>query len=251
MASLRELQRSFAAALRDAGADCPVLPPSNLSIYRNNSAHAFRGALEASFPVTRARVGDDYFRQLAHHYRGAFPSRSGDLHFAGESFADFLGDHLRDGEYAWLADLARLEWLRQEALIAPALPPLETAELARFDSGDLGDLLFTFQPSLRLHASEYPVYSVWLANQGEGAPPVDQSRGPEQGLIHLRAESIEMQRLNASLFSYISALAAGATLADSMGSSGLDEAALLSALAFIFGEGLVVGIALKTDLRAP
>jgi hypothetical protein len=117
MASLRDLQQSFAAALRDPEVACPVAPSSNLSIYRNNSAQSFRSALEASFPVTRARVGDDYFRQLAHRYREAFPSRSGDLYFVGESFARFLGDHLRESEYAWLADLARLEWLREESLI--------------------------------------------------------------------------------------------------------------------------------------
>ena len=71
MVSLLELQRSFAAALRDPTVDCAVTPAANLAIYRNNSALAFRGALEAGFPVVRARVGDDYFGQLVHHYREA------------------------------------------------------------------------------------------------------------------------------------------------------------------------------------
>ena len=87
MASLRELQRSFAAALRDPAAACAVLPPANLAVYRNNAHSTFRAALELTYPVVRRRVGDDYFRQLCAHYRERFPSRSGDLHWAGRDFA--------------------------------------------------------------------------------------------------------------------------------------------------------------------
>ena len=58
MASLLELQRAFAAALRDPRAICAVSPPANLAIYRNNAEYAFRHALEVAFPVVRRRVGD-------------------------------------------------------------------------------------------------------------------------------------------------------------------------------------------------
>ena len=50
MASLRELQRSFAAALRDPSVACAVLPPANLAIYRNNASGGFPRALTLSFP---------------------------------------------------------------------------------------------------------------------------------------------------------------------------------------------------------
>ena len=249
MASLRELQHSFAAALRDPSAACPVVPAANLSIYRGNVRHAFRTSLEQSFPVVRKRVGDDYFGQLAHHYRERFPSRSGDLHFVGEKFAGFLADHLRDGDYAWIADLARLEWSREEALVSPELPAVGAEVLARFTPEHLEDLVFAFQPSLRLLSSSYPVFSVWLANQNGSAPPVDQSLGSECGLIRNRAESLEITRLEPRLFSYLHALAGSATLGEAMDVSGLDEASLLSALGFVFGEELVTAVALKNDLR--
>jgi hypothetical protein len=245
MASLRELQRSFAAALRDPQAACPVVPPANLAIYRNNSTYAFRGALEASFPVIRARVGDDFFRQLVHHYRAAFPSRSGDLHFVGADFAGFLADHLRDGDYAWLADLARIEWSREEVLISPELPAVGAEVLARYGPEQLETLVFTLQPCLRLHSSPFPVFSVWLANRGQNGAPVDQSRGAERGLIRLRQQSLEIQPLPPSLFSYLYALTEGATLGEATNAAGLDEATLLSALAFVFNEALVTAVAIK------
>jgi len=248
MASLRELQRSFAAALHDPAAECPVAPPANLAIYRNNSSQAFRSALEASFPVIRARVGDDYFGQLAHYYRKAFPSRSGDLHFVGAKFAGFLGDHLRDGDYAWLADLAHIEWSREEALICAELPAVGAEVLARFTPEQLESLVFTFQPSLRLHSSPYPVFSVWIANQTPGASPVDQSLGGECGLIRIHGESLEVQPLPPHLFTYLYALDDGETLGEAMERSGLDEPGFLNALGFVFSEGLVTNVSVKSSM---
>ena len=172
MVSLRELQRSFAAALRDPEATCPVRPVARLDIYRGNVRHNFRAALELAFPVLRKRVGVDYFSQLAFHYRQRFPSRSGDLHWAGREFAEFLGAHLAGGDYAWLADLARLEWARQSAAVDAVAPAVGAEALAAFAPEQLERVVFALQPSLRLVESPYPVFSVWLANQDENAPPV-------------------------------------------------------------------------------
>jgi uncharacterized protein len=248
MASLHELQRSFAAALRDPALSCAVTPAANLAIYRNNAARNFSAALEAGFPVIRARVGDDYFSQLAHHYRRDFPSRSGDLHFIGADFARFLDGYLRDGEYAWLADLARLEWLLEEARICAELPAISAEVLARFRAEELENLVFKFQPSLRLHSSPYPVFSVWLANQVENAPSVDQSLGSERGLIRQSGDSTRLRPLEARLFSYLYALERGATLGEAVAASGLDEPGLLAALAFMFSEDLVVAATLKSEM---
>lgn len=244
MASLRELQHQFAAALRDPGVGCAVRPAVNLDVYRHNVAHQFNNALGLSYPVIRRRVGDDYFRQLAHHYRERCPSRSGDLQWVGREFPAFLAAHLEGSDYAWLADLARLEWARELAGLAEFLPALGAETLGQFAPEDLGQLVFTLQPSLGLVASPFPVFSVWVANQVEDAPPVDQSKGSESMLILGRAESVEMRLLAPPLFSYLSALAGGATLGDAMTVGGLDESGLLSALQFSFAEGLVCGLSL-------
>ncbi len=242
MASLRELQYSFAAALRDATAPCPVRPVANFDVYRNNGASQFSGVLGISFPVLKRRVGDDYFRQLAHHYRRAHPSRSGDLQWVGREFAQFLDSHLGGGEYAWLADLARLEWLRELASIAESRPAPSPDALSRFPPEQLGELKFTLQPSLKLLASPYPVFSVWLANQREIATPVDQSIGSERGMVLGRDEGVLIRPLEPGLFSYLSALAAGQPLGEAMGRAALDEARLLRALQFLFAEELVCGV---------
>ena len=245
MASLRELQRSFAAALRDPAVACAVLPPANLAIYRNNARAAFLAALELTFPVVRRRVGDDYFRQLAAHFRERAPSRSGDLHWAGRDFAAFLDDYLGDGDYAWLADLARIEWSRAECSVAVALPALSATALARFAAQDFEHLVFGLQPALKLHSSSYPVITVWLANQTENAPPVDQSLGCEFGMVLPRADHTEVRLIDERLFLFLSALQSALPLGDAMTRAALEVEALTGALEFIFSEGLVSSLTLK------
>ena len=250
MASLLELQRSFAASLRDAHAACAVSPRANLAIYRNNAGSAFRGALEISFPVLRRRVGDDYFRQLAARYREEFPSRSGDLHWAGRSFAEFLTGHLKNGDYAWLADLARLEWACEESAIAAELPAAGPEILAAVAPEDLEHLRFELQPSMRTVTSPFPIFSVWIANQTENAAPVDQSKGPEHGLVRMRHAVIAVQTLSPDLFSYLYATAGGATLGEAMTAAAVDETRLSEILGFLFAEGLVVSAAVGAGLRS-
>ena len=249
VASLREVQESFANALRDPAAVCAVTPATNLDIYRNNTRSVFRGALAQIFPVVLKRVGDDFFRQLVFHYRARFPSRSGDLHWAGRDFPDFLGAHLRATEYEWLADLARLEWARSEASVAPETPAVDVAALAGFAPNEIEHVIFGLQPSLRLISSDYPVFSVWQANQLDNAPPMDQSVGFECGLARIRDEVVEVQTLAPDLHVFMSALAAGATLGTAMSSANVDTGRLTEFLAFIFGASLVSSVALKVPLR--
>ena len=247
MSSLPDLQRAFAAAVRGEApegeaATVAVRPVANLEVYRNNSDWQYRNALGLSFPVLKRRVGDDYFRQLAVHYRKDFPSRSGDLHWVGRDFAEFLAVHLAGTDYAWLADLARLEWAKEVSAVAEVRPALGAESLGRYAPEELEHLVFTLQPSLQMGASDYPVVSVWQANQAENAPPVGQSAGPEQYMVLSRDEGLLLQRLSSGLFSYLTALAAGAPLGEAMAVASLDESGLLDALRFTFAEALVCGV---------
>ncbi len=250
MASLRELQASFAAALRDPAAACAVLPRENLAIYRNNSAISFRNALATSFPVVRRRVGDDYFRQLAVQYRKQNPSRSGDLHWVGRDFPDFLAGHLQGSEYAWLADLALLEWSREQASVTAIQPWIGPDVLARFLPEQLEHLVFLLQPSLRLQASSFPIFTIWSANQVENAPPADQSLSGECGLVRARADAVDVRRLEPQLFSYLTALAGGDPLGKAVTTAGFGQDELVRALNFVFSENLVCSVTLAPAASA-
>ena len=245
VASLREVQDSFAAALRNPDVACAVLPPANLAVYRNNASHTFRKSLELTYPVVRRRVGEDYFHQLCANYRQRFPSRSGDLHWFGREFAAFLDEYLDGGEYRWLADLARLEWSFAECSIAAERPAVSSESLTRYSVAHLEHLVFHLQPTLKLHSFPFPVFTIWETNQVENAPPVDQSLGKQQGMVLSRHDHVEIRRLDPGLFSFLWALAGGAPLGNAMTTAALDGRALTDALAFVFREGLVCSLTLN------
>jgi Putative DNA-binding domain len=254
-AALAALQARFAAALRDpqggagsidpalAGAvrDDGIAPAARLAVYRNNARAMFSGALGRTFPVLARRVGPGYFERLASEYRAAHPSRSGDLHWIGSAFPAWLEARLAGTEYAWLADLARLEWACEEVLVAADSAAIGVDALAAVDPGDLADLRVGLQPALRCVHSAYPVWSVWRENQpdasgaavdlGLGAEHVVVTRTGDRPLLHLRPEA-EVR--------FVAALAGGRTLGMALGQSGLPVDGLANALAWLFGHGLVV-----------
>jgi Uncharacterized protein conserved in bacteria (DUF2063). len=252
-ATLLAWQRRFAAALHEPGRG-GLDPTSSLvatqreeahvrfGVYRNNSRQARRGALALTYPVLQRRVGDDYFRQLAHEYRLAHPSHSGDLHDGGAAFPAWLQARLAGTDYAWLADLARLEWAVEEAGAAAALAPVPLTTLATVPATALDDTTLQFQPSLRLVSSAFPVWSVWQANQ-DGAPaaPLDERRA-EHCACACTADRVVVYRLAAADYAVLEALSRGATFAAALDAARSDAAGLARVLDWAFAEGLVVAV---------
>jgi hypothetical protein len=257
---LREIQSAFAAALRSSArgyerapshAAQMVGPPdtdvaARLAVYENNTRYFFRVALERAYPVLRHRVGDAHFQQLAHDYWTEHPSTRGDLHWIGERFPQWLAGRTNATAYAWLADLARLEWARECAAIEEVADAVGAEALASVPPDQLEHLVFALQPSLRLVESPYPVFSVWLANQVESAAPVDQSKGSERGMARARSDGTEVAVLAPDLFSYLSALATGRTLGEAMAHAGLDGPRLTQVLGYLFSEELVTGVTVRS-----
>jgi hypothetical protein len=250
MPSLPETQARFAAALR--GEAVQLLPDLNgdnlesagrLRIYQNNSAAAFEAALARSYPVLRRRVGEDYFRQLARDYRAGHPSRSADLHWTGRQFPAFLADvHAGDG-YAWLAELAALEWACEEALVAREDPPLGLASLATLDWQDIGLARFEFQPSLRCIASACPVLEVWRANQpGGNGGPVDLSGGEQYVLVSCGADGLRLREVEAAVLDFTRRLLGGAGLSEALDASRLPLESLADTLGLLFAARLVTAV---------
>jgi hypothetical protein len=257
-ATLADLQGRFAAALRASGdedssgdsgfAQCVVGdgldPGARVQVYRNNVCAMFEGALVRTYPVLHRRVGNGYFRGLASAYREAHPSRSGDLHWVGRSFPAWLGAHLAATEYAWLADLARLEWTCEEVLVTREATPIEPAALTQVAPGELGDARLVLQPALRVVESGYPVWSVWRENQPDApGAPVDLSSGPQWVVVACVDGGLVLHSVPQDHFRFVAGLAAGATLAMAVDESGISIEQLPALLGWLFNERLVVGVA--------
>ena len=221
MSSLRELQVEFSAAMRGeadgivASIDGGALgATARLGIYRNAIAATRLRALSDTFPAIRALVGDAFFERLADRYSDLHPSRSGDLCAYGDRFADFIGRSAEAIEpVPYLADVARLEWLRQEAaLAADARCALDPARLSATIPGP-GRLRATLHPSLRPMRSAFPVFSIhrWCDAPTEPAPRLDD--GPECGLIWRSGDDVAQSAIHPASYAFVEVLRAGGTLA--------------------------------------
>jgi len=232
--SLRDVQVSVLAALLDAAPEdlthagnvphaARLITPvqsaaARLNIYRTNVRTNFRDALHSTYPAIERLVGNEYFDQVARDFQCRHPSLSGDLTYAGEHFADYLAELHHADEFGYLADIARLEWLIQESLLAPAHGPLDLAKLAAVAPEDYENLHFVVHPSLRLFASRYPALRIWEANARSEATPdiIDLDSGADRLAIVRPRLQLTFHRLSPGEESLLRALARSAAFADAV-----------------------------------
>jgi hypothetical protein len=225
MPSLRELQTlvvngllaeqsdGAAALIRSGG----ILPESRLRIYQNNARTNFAAALRSTYPVICRLVGEDYFRQTAWAFQRRHPSHSGDLNHAGGAFPDYLRALHSRGDFQYLADVATLEWLIQESLLAPDHAPLNLQDLAGVDTPAYDVLHFTLHPTLRLFASQFPALRIWEANVEETEPPALDLAGSGEYLAVMRHEGqLRFHRLSLGEYTFLQSLTDGGSVTASV-----------------------------------
>lgn len=258
--ALPELQRQFLAALYVAGEPGPLAaiagnglaPAARLRIYRR-SCHAIQsGALRTSYPAVLALVGEAWFEQAASGYRMAHPSHSGNLQDYGGRFAEYLETRAETRDLPYLADVARLEWLRQQvALAAEAAPDAMAAQRLRRSARPRVAL----HPGVRLFASRHAVLTIW---RYATTPSDDRLRLPDAGenVVLWRADGeVAMAAPDAASFACLAALARGRTLGAAQAAAvALDPAFDLAACVdSLYKHGLLVARtpAGNTHLESP
>jgi hypothetical protein len=214
--SLRELQLRFAAALFE-GSDAIVSPqladvaPSagaRLGVYRNNLREGFIKTLALEFPVVERLVGEEFFRHTALDFLLQYPSQRGDLTYVGAPFAAWLRTRFGNSDFAWLPDIAELEWALQEVAIAPECRAVPTAALNDVPPHRYQDLIFEANPATRLVESRFPVVRIWQSNQpGAAVESVDLDSGGDHVLVRQRADDMEFVHLLPCHFTFARMLA--------------------------------------------
>ncbi len=227
MQSLPSLQAAFVRAMR--GEDVMALqscivpdgiePAGRLAIYANNVRENVIATLEAAFPVVHGLSGRDWFRQTATGYLAAHPSKSGDLHWSGERFPDYLGQLLVDGPYEYFADVARLEWAYQEVLVAADPPCLDFASLASVPPEQQARIAFSLAPTVRLVESRYPILAIWEAHRPD-IPDLDREISLDAGPCRALVERGHLQTFFRAVppgeFAFLRACSAGLSVVDAV-----------------------------------
>lgn len=243
----------FAAALLDPGHSPPPGlktcngsdPTRRLDVYRNNVVASLIDALAASFPVTQALVGVEFFRAMARIYIAGSPPISPLMMEYGRTFPDFIATFAPAADVVYLADVARLERLRVDAYHAADAAPLAADDFRPLlaDPERLLALRLTLHPACRWLRSGYAVFSLWAAHQGAiELRDIDPAQS-ETALVIRPEYEVRVLSLPPGGADFLDALGSGETLAEAASRSIATNPAFdLSAnLAGLIEHGLAVG----------
>jgi hypothetical protein len=217
--SLPDLQRAFGIALveGDGTALAPwiatrgIEPAARLRIYRHANLAIHVEALATSFPAVLRLLGEDCFDGVATRHAAWLGSRSGNLQEYGADFADFLATQPELAAHAWVADVARLEWLRQQVALAASDVTANPASLVHALAA-AGDPALHLQPHLRVCQADVPVLGLWRYAMEE-APAVAPDGPGEHVLLWRAGDGIVMRAVEPALADFTRALLSGHRLA--------------------------------------
>lgn len=162
MPSLAETQANFIATINE-GPD--ALDPTlfvgtlertilGLKAHANTISHARLVALEESFPLTRAELGEAQFNALSHEYVETAEAKASDLAQIGRHFARYLENANAD---ATIGDLARIEWAWLESYHATDAHALHLTTISALAEPDLLALQVQLHPATRLIVLRAPL----------------------------------------------------------------------------------------------
>jgi hypothetical protein len=179
MPGLRHLQRDLQnhlvgaeSAIADAIVDAPPLPvAARLDIYRNAYRVRLIEALNDTYPVLHAVLGDDDFATLGEEFVAAHPSVHRSIRWYGRELAEFLGRCSPYAEVPIFQELALLEWTLAEVFDSADAEPTPRTAFAALDPFAWSDLRLAFHPSVRRLPLQWNTVAVWQTMSRGESPP--------------------------------------------------------------------------------
>ena len=226
MPTLREVQAAFARGVLDPALSGEIAagivggriaPERRLAIYRTNTFASLRRVLEGAFPATRRLLGSERFAGIARAFVRAAPPDRPQLVAYGAGFPGFLQRRPEAAAVAYVTDVARLEWAREEAYYATDASPLTPAALTMIPIERYPELRFRLHPTVRLLRSAGPVYTLWQAARAGSAdgPRAETVNGrPEQVLVLRPEMTVTTRPIAAADLVLLEALGSGRPLAE-------------------------------------
>jgi hypothetical protein len=152
--------------------DAPPLPAADrLAIYRNAYQVRLIDALDDTYPILHALLGDEMQFALGEAFVAAHPSVHRSIRWYGRELSAFLGVTPPYDAQPILAEVALLEWTLAEVFDAKNAQALSRASIAAIDPAAWSDLRFEFHPSVRRIELLWNTAAVWQAMSREETPP--------------------------------------------------------------------------------
>jgi hypothetical protein len=165
MRELHAFQQTFDRALLEHSS-----PPDEalrsmdvaLAIHRNTAMKGLVDALAANYPTVSQLVGEDWFKACAIEYVRRHPARSPVLALYGDDFPAFLGAFGPATELPYLSEVARIDRMWIEALMAPDATTLVSSSLASLHSDALAELRMALHPATRFAWVRHSAATIWI-----------------------------------------------------------------------------------------
>lgn len=224
-------------------------PDKRFAVYRNNVIVGLVDALADSFPVTQALVGEEFFRAMAREFVRAQPPRSPVLALYGAGFAAFIETFPPVAGLPYLADLARLEYLRVMAWHAADVDAVSPQRIGAVlaDPDGLPQARLTLHPALFVLPSAHAVVALWAAHQADSPAQalaaVDPARA-EAALLWRNGLEVEIRRIGPGTALFIGQLQQAFSLAEAGAAAMATDAEFdpAATLALLVGCGAITGI---------
>jgi len=252
MPALREVQDSFRAALLsgDAADALGLIAGDDASraagfgVYRNNVAASLTDVLAVTFPAVRRLVGAGFFAYAAHDFIAAHPPRQACLAEYGADFPGFLAGFPPCRALAYLADVARLEWLVNAAANAPDANWAAPQALAAVAAEDAPRLAFALDPALGYLTSPWPIERIWRENRDCDGGAVALDEGGVRLEIGRNGDGVFLRERAPGDFAFRAALAEGVNLENAVvqAIAADPDFAPERALADLFRDGAVAAV---------
>jgi hypothetical protein len=181
-----------------------------LAVHRNTVLSGLCDALRLSYPVTERVLGTEFFDQSALAFVRLSPPREPVLARYGDGFPDFLKSLSALADLPYVPDLARLEWIADQAGLGSRR---RGCGFGLVVSG--GTATVIIDPSLCLFESATTVRPLWDAvrsGDDEALAAIDWRRGPERLAIFRKGAEIVAAPLSLPAWSVLAALLDGKDL---------------------------------------
>lgn len=203
-------QRAFAVAL-----DLPASGP--MAVYRNTVLHGAVEALRANYPVVEMLVEAEMFESIAVDFATECPPRRPVMALYGDDLADWIDCQHWGSDLPYLSDVARVERLYIECLMAADAPPLTSADLSR---NELPGVRLSLHPALRFTWLRSPAMSIWLAHQRAMGAELNVDWKAEGALFARPGlHEIHSPRIGPAAHRLLSGIRLGESVGDAMGAA--------------------------------
>lgn len=128
------------------------------------------GVLAEDSPKVKHLMGEADFQKAFIAYLNTYPSTHFSVRYFGQYFAKFLAkSHFNNA--AFLAEMAKFEWLVGETLDAKDALIVQSDFLQHLTPEQWGDLTLNLHPSVCFNTFNYPTAKTWLSIENNTALP--------------------------------------------------------------------------------